>query len=403
MTLHLSQTNSKKSSLKGNSSKQRKKSKPNISTITGKFNKSGKLHLTYLIVLDRKLNLGTPNVSHDYISFSKNLNKSNIDSSFQSYLKDKLKNSRSSEKINKNSGISKPSYIDQYGNKMDKRFNSNTSCSKGREKPVKKLKENEFRKSFRPMHTNKTFEKLYTHQKDLNVNQFHIKLNKDIPTIENSFHQTFDEHKVISQFLKAKSDQKVKSCKSKSKLFDEKASNAIILREKWLNSIKCDLWFNNESSESKTEGIRSPPIFESWSSTTSFQNARFVNNIKITRNSSSSAKEVEWNYASTDSISKQSDKKYHTKTPPPEKAVKLDDIKLHDYDVLETKDTSTKRMTTDIGYTSTDLEIKSSSSINEEPKSARDKIESQDQIEIQPSLQKKESKGNLPQSKSNLI
>lgn len=245
------------------------------------------------------------------------------------------------------------------------------------------------------MNSNKTFDRLNIQQKDLNMNQFHIKLSKDAPITENTFHQTFDEHKTISYSMKAKSDQKVKSSKSKSKLFDEKASNAIVLREKWLNSIKCDLWSNNDSSEVKTDGIRSPPIFEPWGSTTNFQNARFLNNIKITRNSSSSAKEVEWNYVSSDSLSKQGDKKHQTKTPPPEKAVKLDDIKLHDYDIQETKDTSTRRVFTEFGYTSTDLEIKSNSSFGEEPKSARDKIEDEGQIEIQHQLQKKESKGNF--------
>ena len=221
-------------------------------------------------------------MSQDYTWQSKAINKANIDSSFQWYLNEKLKNSKSSGKLSKNSAINRQNRIDNFWNKIEKKFYTNTSCSKGREKSNKKTKENEFRKLLRPMHTNQTSHKMTSTQRELNLNQFHIKTIKATPSADNNSNQIFDNQNGTAQIVKSKSDHKVKASKSKSKLFDEKASSTIILREKWLNSIKCDLWLNIDTNESKNEDITKSPEFKEQNNSLLWnQNERYVNNIKI--------------------------------------------------------------------------------------------------------------------------
>lgn len=73
---------------------------------------------------------------------------------------------------------------------------------------------------------------------------------------------------------KSKSDQKSVSSKSRTKIADAKVNNDFILQEKWLNSIKCDLWINEKFSESsKTEDARSPKTVQNRNTPSSDQNS----------------------------------------------------------------------------------------------------------------------------------
>lgn len=142
------------------------------------------------------MSFGSSNISQDYSWVSKNWSKINLDSNFQSYVKDKLKSSKSSGKLSKNFSVNKKSYIDQYSNRIDKGFNSNTSNSKGRDKSFQKLKENEFRKLLRPMQTVDSIQNLSQNKHGININNLHIKDLIDGPIIDNELFKTFESNSI---------------------------------------------------------------------------------------------------------------------------------------------------------------------------------------------------------------
>lgn len=97
------------------------------------------------------------------------------------------------------------------------------------------------------------------------------------------------------------------------------------------------------------------------------------------------------------SINASQDKKHAFKTPPPEKAVKLIDLKLQDLtsnnaDNAETKDSWSKRASVFSEDVNKDIDLKSDSGECEEPKTAREKVHSES-FEINDS-HKAEPKGN---------
>lgn len=201
MTIHVSELrNNRRPNNKSNGiSKQRKKSKPRILTGGSKFDKS---------VLEKRITNRNYNMNQDYSCFTK------------SGIKDKLKGSKSSGKI---SNVTMPSQSQQKPNKN--RFSANTSTSKKRDKSFKKMKENEFRKLLRPVHTNSTID-----------NIFDDKLNNELKKqglngIQLGNSTSKSDHKLI---------------KAKSRTSPNGAPTSLhIIRERCLNSIKCNLWTND--------------------------------------------------------------------------------------------------------------------------------------------------------------
>ena len=68
------------------------------------------------------------------------------------------------------------------------------------------------------------------------------------------------------------------------------------------------------------------------------------------------------------------------------------------FEIQDTKDTSSKKVPTENMQTNSDYEIKSSSSTNEEPKTARDSIKEEEKLNIHQPAQKKEAKGKFFES-----
>ena len=142
--------------------------------------------------MDKRSSFGGSNISQDYTCVGKPSHKINLDLNFQSYVKDKLKSSRSSGKLSKNLPANKKSYIEKYGSRTDKGFGSNTSSSKGRDKSFQKLKENEFRKLLRPLHTIDSIQKGTSFRQGVNINHLNIKDLIEGPINENELFKSFE-------------------------------------------------------------------------------------------------------------------------------------------------------------------------------------------------------------------
>lgn len=166
-------------------------------------------------------------MSQDYSLVAKNLKKNN-----------KLVNSKSSGKLYKNSSTQKSQCIENYGNRMEKRFSTNSSLSTKRTKSFKRIKENEFRKLLRPIQKGKvTSETKF--KTGIDVTKFNIKNLIDGPITDNMLFKTLEDLNGRSNLAKqSKSDTKIASTRMNRNLTDEFPTATGINREKYLHSIK---------------------------------------------------------------------------------------------------------------------------------------------------------------------
>ena len=178
-------------------------------------------------VLDKRVSFGNYNLSQDYSLVAKNLKKNN-----------KLGNSKSSGKLYKNPSTQKSQCIESYGNRMEKRFSTNSSLSSKRTKSFKRIKENEFRKLLRPIHKGKVASETKM-KSGIDVTKFNIKNLIDGPITDNMLFKTLEDLNGRSNFGKqSKSDTKMASTRMNRNLTDEFPNTSGINREKYLQSIK---------------------------------------------------------------------------------------------------------------------------------------------------------------------
>jgi hypothetical protein len=135
-----------------------------------------------------------------------------------------------------------------------KRYRTNKSESKKRTKSFKRIKENEFRKLLRPcqMSVNSGNSKPSIDTEKFNINHLiegPINENVLFKTLEDIKGRNFKYFIEIAQNeKKSKSGTKVAANRSRTEFLGEYATNSHILKEKCLNSVKCNLWITEDSS-----------------------------------------------------------------------------------------------------------------------------------------------------------
>ena len=197
------------------------KSKPRIAPPISKFDKS---------VLDRRVTNNNYNIIHDYTVITKNIgkdklkgSKSSVSTSLLPLAKHEISTCSSKASSNKSSIASRQKQT------AIKKFNSAVGVSKRRDKSFKRLKENEFRKLLRPANTNQTIDVDLSSTKAMKLN-----------------HATLSE--IPSSITQSKSDQKSYRSKSRTRQHYSYMGGKV-LREKSMNSVKCNLWTNDISTE----------------------------------------------------------------------------------------------------------------------------------------------------------
>lgn len=191
-----------------------------------------------MTVLDKRIGFGGYNATQDYNLVSKNLNN-----------KKKMLSSRSSGKLSKKTAIKHPTYLDKYGNRVDIRFSAASSSSKKRTSSFKRMKENEFRKLLRPMQTNVSTDVEYPNR-NIRNHRYTIENLIDGSFLNNSQFKTLENvtFSKDSNENQSKSDTKI-APKRINKIFLRDCSpNESILQEHNLNSVKCNLWTNEDLS-----------------------------------------------------------------------------------------------------------------------------------------------------------
>lgn len=191
-----------------------------------------------MTVLDKRSCFGGYNATQDYNLVSKNLNN-----------KRKMLSSRSSGKLSKKTSIRHPTYLDKYGNRVDIRFSAANSSSKKRTSSFKRMKENEFRKLLRPAQTNVSTDAQYPNN-DIRNHKYSIDQLIDGSILNNSQFKTLEEVTFSQGYNenKAKSDTKIAPKRINKVFLREYSPRDGVLKEQNLNSIKCNLWTNEDLS-----------------------------------------------------------------------------------------------------------------------------------------------------------
>jgi len=151
--------------------------------------------------------------------------------------KERLKNSRSSGKISKNTTYTNNNYMDKYQNVLDKKYRTNNSNSNSntRTKSFKRIKENEFRKLLRPDQASEVMSAADKSPR-IDTEKFNINNLIEGPIGENNLFRTLEDIKHTS--VHKTQHPKIALCRSRTEYSSDYTSNQNILKEKCMNSFK---------------------------------------------------------------------------------------------------------------------------------------------------------------------